>query len=138
MHQAWKQYYQSIDDIVEKLSAKVYFIENENVEDEYSALYYECIQAKDLLSVLDSLEELCVVRIVMEKFNQRWFGYHIVRDLQDYIKQVDNYLYNSSYKEAEESINLVLQHAFLSKDDRQILKQYIQQKKKSWITSFFK
>ena len=131
LHQAWKQYYQYIDDIVEKLSAKVYFIENEEVEDEYSALYYEYIQAKDLLNVLDSLEELCVVRTVMEKFNQRWFGYHIICDLQDYIKQVDNYLHNSSYKEAEESINLVLQHAFLSKDDRQILKQYIQQKKKA-------
>ena len=65
----------------------------------------------------------------MEKFNQRWFGYHIIRTLQDYIKQVDNYLYNSSYKEAKESINLVLQHAFLSKDNRQILKQYIQQKR---------
>lgn len=101
MHQAWKQYCQSIDDIVEKLSAKVYFIENEEVEDEYSALYYEYIQAKDLLNVLDPLEELCVVRIVMEKFNQRWFGYHIIRTLQDYIKQVDNYLHNSSYKEAE-------------------------------------
>lgn len=137
---ALQQYNAYIDSIVEQINRKIYYVENDKTKefyhdeqndtfDIYDMGFYECIQYDDLKKIIDSLEDICVVKKVMEKIRLS-HSFHILKDLGEYKAQVDMIIKNHSQIEANKLIEQLLEEPFLLKHQYKELLQYIQEQVK--------
>ena len=137
---ALQQYNAYIDSVVEQINRKIYYVENDKTKefyhdeqndtfDIYDMGFYECIQYDDLKKIIDSLEDICVVKKVMEKIRLS-HSFHILKDLGEYKAQVDMIIKNHSQIEANKLIEQLLEEPFLLKHQYKELLQYIQEQVK--------
>ena len=137
---ALQQYNAYIDSVVEQINRKIYYVENDKTKefyhdeqndtfDIYDMGFYECIQYDDLKKIIDSLEDICVVKKVMEKIRLS-HSFHILKDLGEYKAQVDMIVKNHSQIEANKLIEQLLEEPFLLKHQYKELLQYIQEQVK--------
>ena len=137
---ALQQYNAYIDSVVEQINRKIYYVENNKTKefyhdeqndtiDIYDMGFYECIQYDDLKKIIDSLEDICVVKKVMEKIRLS-HSFHILKDLGEYKAQVDMIIKNHSQIEANKLIEQLLEEPFLLKHQYKELLQYIQEQVK--------
>lgn len=137
---ALQQYNAYIDSVVEQINRKIYYVENDKAKefyhdeqndtfDIYDMGFYECIQYDDLKKIIDSLEDICVVKKVMEKIRLS-HSFHILKDLGEYKAQVDMIVKNHSQIEANKLIEQLLEEPFLLKHQYKELLQYIQEQVK--------
>ena len=117
---------------------KIYYVENDQTRefyhddendtvDIYDMGIYECIQYDDLKKIMDSLEDICVIKEVMKKIRLS-HSYYIIKDLNEYKAQVDMIIKNHSQLEAKELIEQLLDNPFLLKHQYEELVQYIRLK----------
>lgn len=69
-------YHRYIDDIVSKIINKFYYVEKDGVQQ-------RCIQEQHLKTVLDSLEDVCVVMEVAKKLKIQWSECRIIKDIPE-------------------------------------------------------
>ena len=135
---ALQKYNAYVESVVEQINNKIYYVENDQTRefyhddendtvDIYDMGIYECIQYDDLKKIMDSLEDICVIKEVMKKIRLS-HSYYIIKDLNEYKAQVDMIIKNHSQLEAKELIEQLLDNPFLLKHQYEELVQYIRLK----------
>lgn len=117
---AYQQYCQYIDSIIAQIKSKLCYIEDDEDDSDLWYIHYD-----DLKTILDSLEDVCVVKDVMKQLQYQCYGYRIVKDINEYKAQIDFMIKHYSPQISKEMIQKLLYDEFLLESQCEELVQYV-------------